>query len=113
MFEEYKSKQSEIKKTSKMDDSMVLQRLLQLEEKATMIYDFYRHRENPDAFRCTSLNFSYRIEDDEEFAKALVMYGRLKEAHTNLKIKNLKKLFIPKNETTVPGEEEEKDDDKR
>jgi hypothetical protein len=33
---------------------MVLQRLLQLEENATMIYDFYRNRENPDAFRCAS-----------------------------------------------------------
>ena len=64
-----------------IDDNMVLQRLLQLEENGSMIYDFYRHRENPDAFRCASLNFSYRIEDDEEFAKALVMYERLKESH--------------------------------
>lgn len=54
LFEEYKSKETDIKHASKIDDNMVLQRLLQLEENAVMIYDFYRHRENPDAFRCTS-----------------------------------------------------------
>jgi hypothetical protein len=95
LFDEYKSKEAEIKKASKLDDNMVLQRLLQLEENATMIYDFYRRRENPDAFRCTSNNFSYRIEDDEEFAKALQMYERLKQFHQVMKVQNLKRLFSP------------------
>lgn len=54
LFQEYKSKETGIKQASKIDDNMVLQRLLQLEENATMIYDFYRNRENPDAFRCAS-----------------------------------------------------------
>lgn len=56
----------------------ILSHLLKLEKHSQKIYDFYAQSSNPVLFRCSSLYKSYRIDENEEFKKALEMFDKLK-----------------------------------
>ena len=53
---------------------MILSHLMKLEQHSKKIYDFYANSSNPVLFRCSSLYKSYRIDENEEFKKALEMF---------------------------------------
>ena len=56
----------------------VLSHLLKLEKHSNKIYEFYAQSSNPVLFRCSSLYKSYRIDENEEFKKALEMFDQLR-----------------------------------
>lgn len=67
--------------------------LLFLEEHSRTIYEFYAMRPNSDAFRCTSLYKTYRIDESEDFKEALELYETIKTNNKGLVLQNLKKVL--------------------
>jgi len=76
-----------------IEDSRVMSTLLFLEEHSRQLYEFYALRPNSDAFRCTSLYKTYRIDESEDFKEAIELYETIKENNKGLVLKNLKNVL--------------------
>ena len=87
-----------------IEDNKVMSTLLFLEKNSRKLYEFYSMRPNSDAFRCTSLYKTYRIDESEDFKEAIDLYDIIKENNKGLVLQNLKKNLNKKPEEITNGQ---------
>ena len=75
-----------------IEDNKVMSTLLFLEEHSRKLYEFYATRPNSDAFRCTSLYKTYRIDESEDFKEAIELYDTINSNNRSLVLQNLKEV---------------------